>query len=170
MTELWLVISLVAGFAGYAFLYLLYRLVWWHVEKLRVKVAPNRKLRNVVLRDKPPFLLQFRDLSVKGRVDRISGDIRGGTLTLILGQSGSGKSSLLGALIGAISCEGEVRINGHLCQLSDHGIRANIGFVPQADVVWRLSSCMFFSFHNVLSRCSRLFRPRKIFAFAQTYD
>lgn len=60
--------------------------------------------------------LRFHDLSVAGRLSDVSGELRTGSLTLLLGRPGSGKSALLQALAGraGVAMSGEVRYNGVL--------------------------------------------------------
>jgi ABC-type multidrug transport system fused ATPase/permease subunit len=64
-----------------------------------------------------------------------------GELVLLLGQVGSGKSSLLGALAGLVSSTGEIRWNGHL--LRDHQADLRPGRVAHVAQVPRVLSGTF---------------------------
>ena len=89
--------------------------------------------------------LCFKDLSLSveiGKkkvnvVDRVSGRIRGKTMTALMGGSGAGKTSLLNALCGRAhygETTGEIYLNGHKIDLQKH--IDCIGFVPQDDIVY----------------------------------
>ncbi|HEX3221983.1 MAG TPA: ABC transporter ATP-binding protein [Nocardioides sp.] len=64
-----------------------------------------------------------------------------GELVLLLGQVGSGKSSLLGALAGLVSSTGEIRWNGHA--LADHEADLRPGRVAHVAQVPRVLSGTF---------------------------
>jgi ATP-binding cassette subfamily C protein CydD len=61
-----------------------------------------------------PASLVFSDVRIRydGRpaVDRFSADVRPGRLTVLSGPSGSGKSSLVAALLGFVTFDGDIRI------------------------------------------------------------
>ncbi|KAL7544721.1 hypothetical protein ACHAWF_008084 [Thalassiosira exigua] len=70
-------------------------------------------------------------------VDDVTGRLRSGTMTAVMGGSGSGKSSLLNALCGRAfygKVTGNVKINGNDSLIEDH--KPVIGFVPQDDIVY----------------------------------
>src|SRR4029079_8250439 len=64
-----------------------------------------------------------------------------GELVLLLGQVGSGKSSLLGALAGLVTSTGEIRWNGRL--LDDHEADLRPGRVAHVAQVPRVLSGTF---------------------------
>lgn len=70
-------------------------------------------------------------------LEGVSGELRPGTVTAIMGPSGAGKTVLLTTLLQRIdpswNVEGAVRINGGKIQLPE--LRSFIGFVPQDDVL-----------------------------------
>mmetsp|Transcript_27613 Transcript_27613/g.55261 ORF Transcript_27613/g.55261 Transcript_27613/m.55261 type:complete len:1005 (-) Transcript_27613:1103-4117(-) len=88
--------------------------------------------------------VEFIDLSLSVRVsgetvrvvDRASGKLREGTLTAVMGGSGTGKTSLLNALSGRAyygEVTGSILINGRNGRIEDH--KHLVGFVPQDDFV-----------------------------------
>lgn len=84
-------------------------------------------------------------LVLRGRtiLDRISGALAPGQVTVILGPNGAGKSSLLSCLSGLRRpTNGEVRLDGRLLQLYTHQERARaIGLLPQrAEVHWDITA------------------------------
>jgi ATP-binding cassette, subfamily B, bacterial len=68
-------------------------------------------------------------------------DVTPGELILLLGQVGSGKSSLLGALAGLVTSTGEIRWNGKV--LDDHQADLRPGRVAQVSQVPRVLSGTF---------------------------
>jgi ABC-type multidrug transport system ATPase subunit len=70
-------------------------------------------------------------------VDKVTGRLRAGTMTALMGGSGAGKSSLLNALCGRAfygETSGTILVNGHLSTIEEH--RDSVGFVPQDDIVY----------------------------------
>jgi ABC-type multidrug transport system ATPase subunit/Ca2+-binding EF-hand superfamily protein len=70
-------------------------------------------------------------------VDDVSGRVRKGTMTALMGGSGAGKTSLLNALCGRAyygEVQGDVFINGQKATIEDFA--DSIGFVPQDDIVF----------------------------------
>lgn len=70
-------------------------------------------------------------------VDKVSGRIRAGTMTALMGGSGAGKTSLLNALCGRAfygEVTGTVKVNGHKTSIEEHS--SAVGFVPQDDIVY----------------------------------
>jgi ABC-type multidrug transport system ATPase subunit/Ca2+-binding EF-hand superfamily protein len=70
-------------------------------------------------------------------VDDVSGRVRKGTMTALMGGSGAGKTSLLNALCGRAyygEVQGDVFINGQKASVEDFA--DSIGFVPQDDIVF----------------------------------
>ncbi|KAF8080024.1 hypothetical protein N665_0980s0008 [Sinapis alba] len=86
--------------------------------------------------------LSFQDLTLtlksngKHLLRCVTGTMKPGRITAVMGPSGAGKTSLLSALAGkAVGCNlsGLMLINGK--QLSIHSYKKIIGFVPQDDIV-----------------------------------
>ncbi|CAH8283799.1 unnamed protein product [Eruca vesicaria subsp. sativa] len=86
--------------------------------------------------------LSFKDLTLtlksngKHLLRCVTGTMKPGRITAVMGPSGAGKTSLLSALAGkAVGCNlsGLILINGK--QLSIHSYKKIIGFVPQDDIV-----------------------------------
>ncbi|KAL0661473.1 hypothetical protein Bca4012_098310 [Brassica carinata] len=86
--------------------------------------------------------LSFQDLTLtlksngKHLLRCVTGTMKPGRITAVMGPSGAGKTSLLSALAGkAVGCNlsGLLLINGK--QLSIHSFKKIIGFVPQDDIV-----------------------------------
>jgi ABC-type multidrug transport system fused ATPase/permease subunit len=70
-------------------------------------------------------------------VNKVSGRLRGKTMTALMGGSGAGKTSLLNALCGRAhygETSGTIFINGHETEIQKHV--DCIGFVPQDDIVY----------------------------------
>ncbi|KAL0298777.1 UNVERIFIED_CONTAM: ABC transporter G family member 24 [Sesamum radiatum] len=97
---------------------------------------------NKETRKRPLIEIAFRDLTVtlkgkhKNLLRCVTGRIRPGRITAIMGPSGAGKTTFLSALAGkAVGCtvNGLILINGKT--VSIHSYRKIIGFVPQDDIV-----------------------------------
>ncbi|XP_041998927.1 ABC transporter G family member 24-like [Salvia splendens] len=93
-------------------------------------------------RKRPLIEIAFRDLNVslKGKhktlLRCVTGKIKPGRITAIMGPSGAGKTTFLSALAGkAVGCmvNGMILVNGK--SVSIHCYRRIIGFVPQDDIV-----------------------------------
>ncbi|KAG7595104.1 ABC-2 type transporter [Arabidopsis thaliana x Arabidopsis arenosa] len=102
-----------------------------------VKMATNSETRK-----RPLMELSFKDLTLtlksngKQVLRCVTGSMKPGRITAVMGPSGAGKTSLLSALAGkAVGCKlsGLILINGK--QESIHSYKKIIGFVPQDDVV-----------------------------------
>ena len=89
--------------------------------------------------------LCFKDLSLSIKlgtksvdvVKKVTGRLRGKTMTALMGGSGAGKTSLLNALCGRAhygETTGTVYLNGHETEIQKHV--DCIGFVPQDDIVY----------------------------------
>lgn len=97
---------------------------------------------NTEIRKRPLIEIAFRDVTVtlKGKhkniLRSVTGKIKPGRITAIMGPSGAGKTTFLSALAGkAVGCtvHGMILINGK--SVSIHSYRKIIGFVPQDDIV-----------------------------------
>jgi len=89
--------------------------------------------------------ISFKDLSLSIKlgkktvdvVNKVTGRIRGKTMTALMGGSGAGKTSLLNALCGRAhygETTGTIYLNGHDTNIQKHV--DCIGFVPQDDIVY----------------------------------
>ncbi|KAJ3308985.1 hypothetical protein HDU76_003758, partial [Blyttiomyces sp. JEL0837] len=85
--------------------------------------------------------LEFKELKLSlggGRtiLEGVSGEIKAGRMTAIIGPSGAGKTTFMNVLMGKISrTGGEILVNGAPAEL--HRFRKLIGYVPQEDIMLR---------------------------------
>lgn len=87
-------------------------------------------------------MLAAHDITVAGRLERVSATCQPGQITAICGPNGAGKSSLLAALAGLLAPTfGEVTLDSQGIATMPHTARARaIGYLPQAgEVAWNLS-------------------------------
>ncbi|KAL3838307.1 hypothetical protein ACJIZ3_022898 [Penstemon smallii] len=91
---------------------------------------------------RPPIEISFRDLTVslkqtkKHLLQSLTGEIKPGRITALMGPSGAGKTTLLSALAGkTVGCTitGLILINGKMEPIRSY--KKIVGFVPQDDVV-----------------------------------
>ncbi|TCD05575.1 ABC transporter ATP-binding protein [Erythrobacteraceae bacterium CFH 75059] len=83
--------------------------------------------------------LEARELSVPGRLERVTLPLRGGRVTAICGPNGAGKSTLLQALAGLLPpAAGTVLLDGEpLCALDPRRRAQAVGYLPQgAEIAW----------------------------------
>lgn len=105
-------------------------------------------VNNLFNRSKITTVIEWSNLSltINGKVifENISGCIRSGELSAILGPSGSGKSSLLNVLSGRIGfkkgteIKGEIKVNG--IKINPLSFRKNIAYVMQEDTLYPTST------------------------------
>ncbi len=84
-----------------------------------------------------PVVAELRGLRVRYRevtaVDGVDLDLHGGTTVALMGRNGSGKSSLLWALQGAVASSGRIRVNGSdPRRVDDDEARRLVSLVPQS--------------------------------------
>jgi len=86
-------------------------------------------------------MLEVSNLTLASRLDGISAALEPAAITAICGPNGAGKSSLLEALAGLVTVEGEVRLDGApLAALHPRERARRIGYLPQVgEVAWDLS-------------------------------
>ncbi|KAL3834153.1 hypothetical protein ACJIZ3_008889 [Penstemon smallii] len=129
----------------------IFKYAYAQLEKEKAQQQQNKDLTfsgvismavNKETRKRPLIEIAFRDVTVtlKGKhknfLRSVTGKIRPGRITAIMGPSGAGKTTFLSALAGkAVGCtvSGTVLINGKT--VSIHSYRKIIGFVPQDDIV-----------------------------------
>jgi len=76
--------------------------------------------------------LALRELTVPGRLNRVSFGLRPGTLTVVVGPNGTGKSTLLQAAAGLLPASGEIEWEGQPLRRIDVVERARrLAWVPQ---------------------------------------
>ncbi|PON68005.1 Phosphonate C-P lyase system [Trema orientale] len=102
-----------------------------------IKMATHNKIRK-----QPLIEISFKDLTLTLKAKKkhllrcVTGSIKPGRITSVMGPSGAGKTTFLSALAGkAIGCNvsGLILINGR--DESIHSYKKIIGFVPQDDIV-----------------------------------
>ena len=100
------------------------RAVGWTEVPLSVREARRRVLAEGLLPTPPPpraaestpVVLRATDVEVRfGDLTAVRGvdlDLRAGTVKALMGRNGAGKSSLLWALQGALTCAGHIEVDG----------------------------------------------------------
>ncbi|KAL2525868.1 ABC transporter G family member 24 [Abeliophyllum distichum] len=129
----------------------IFKYAYSQLEKEKAQQQQNKNLTfsgvismamNNDTRKRPLIEIAFRDLTVtlKGKnkilLRSITGKIRPGRITAVMGPSGAGKTTFLSALAGkAVGCmvTGMVLVNGKSGSI--HSYRKIVGFVPQDDIV-----------------------------------
>ncbi|KAI3458951.1 hypothetical protein Pfo_015614 [Paulownia fortunei] len=129
----------------------IFKYAYSQLEKEKAQQQQNKNLTfsgvismatNKETRKRPLIEIAFRDLTVtlkgkhKNLLRSVTGKIRPGRITAIMGPSGAGKTTFLSALAGkAVGCmvNGMILINAKA--VSIHSYRKIIGFVPQDDIV-----------------------------------
>ncbi|CAN8321649.1 unnamed protein product [Cochlearia groenlandica] len=129
----------------------IFKYAYDRIEKEKAMEQENKELTfsgivnmatNSDKRKRPLVELSFKDLTLtlksngKHVLRCVTGTMKPGRITAVMGPSGAGKTSLLSALAGkAVGCKfsGLLLINGK--QESIHSYKKIIGFVPQDDVV-----------------------------------
>ncbi|MCG6201817.1 ABC transporter ATP-binding protein [Psychromonas antarctica] len=84
-------------------------------------------------------LVQVTDLSKQYHsvmaVKDISFELRGGQVLGLLGHNGAGKSSLIGALLGALSCQGDIQVCG-LNPLNQHAqLMQHLAYISDVNIL-----------------------------------
>ncbi|KAL0407094.1 UNVERIFIED_CONTAM: ABC transporter G family member 28 [Sesamum latifolium] len=129
----------------------IFRYAYSQLEKEKAQQQQNRDLSfsaavsmaiNGETRSRPTIEIAFRDLMVtlkekkKHLLRSVTGEIRPGRITALMGPSGAGKTTLLSALAGkTVGCSiaGLILINGKVESIRSY--KKIVGFVPQDDVV-----------------------------------
>ena len=85
-------------------------------------------------------LVQATGLAMAGRLELANLELKGGTLTCLIGPNGSGKTSLLHALAGIGRSSGMTRIDGTALRSAPPGLRPRLAtYLPASrDVRWPL--------------------------------
>ncbi|MGC3995838.1 MAG: ATP-binding cassette domain-containing protein [Propionicimonas sp.] len=127
------------------------RIVGWGGVPLSVRDARRRALAEDIVPSTPepasgptgPVALSARGVDVRyGALTAVAGvdlDLHGGQVTALLGRNGAGKSSLLWALQGALTCAGEITVGERdPRRLSAAQARRLVTLVPQtaADLLY----------------------------------
>ena len=127
-----------------------------------IKMATNPENKR-----RPPIEVSFKDLNLtlktknKHLLRCVTGNIKPGRITAVMGPSGAGKTTFLSALAGkAIGCKttGSILINGRNESILSY--KRIMGFVPQDDIVhgnltveenlWFSANCRYFNLSSLL--------------------
>ncbi|XP_051120137.1 ABC transporter G family member 24-like [Andrographis paniculata] len=129
----------------------IFKYAYSQLEKEKAQQQQNKNLTfsgvltmatNNVVQKRRLIEISFRDLTVtlkhkhKKLLRSVTGKIKPGRITAVMGPSGAGKTTFLSALAGkTVGCtvSGTILINGKT--VSIHSYRKIIGFVPQDDIV-----------------------------------
>jgi len=110
-------------------------------------MSSGRESFELTMLEKKTFTIDFEfdSLSLTLKSDEtkqvlsgVTGSIKSGRVTAIMGPSGAGKTTFLSTLSGKAYygiTEGNVKINGSIAQISDY--KQVVGFVPQEDTMHR---------------------------------
>jgi ABC-type multidrug transport system ATPase subunit len=77
-----------------------------------------------------------------------------GEAVALWGANGAGKSTLLKAMLGLVSCQGEIVINGQNVARAGKGVRRQVGYVPQEMAFYDERVRATLSFYAQLKRIS----------------
>lgn len=129
-----------------------------------IKMATDTRIRK-----RPLIEISFKDLTLTLKAKNkhilrcVTGKIKPGRITAVMGPSGAGKTTFLSAIAGkAIGCNvtGSILINGK--NESIHSYKKIIGFVPQDDIVhgnltveenlWFSARCRYVVPHSTLCK------------------
>ncbi|XP_027366945.1 ABC transporter G family member 28-like [Abrus precatorius] len=129
----------------------IFKYAYAQLEKEKAQQQENKKLSfsgvikmatNTEKRKRPLIEISFKDLTLTLKAQNkhilryVTGKIKPGRITAVMGPSGAGKTTFLSALAGkAFGClvTGSILINGR--NESIHSFKKITGFVPQDDVV-----------------------------------
>ncbi|KAF5729490.1 ABC transporter G family member 24-like isoform X1 [Tripterygium wilfordii] len=129
----------------------IFKYAYTQLEKEKARQQENKNLTfsgvvsmatNDEIKRRPLIEISFKDLTLtlkannKNLLRCLTGKVKPGRITAVMGPSGAGKTSFLSALAGkAIGCRttGLILINGK--NESIHSYKKIIGFVPQDDIV-----------------------------------
>ncbi|KAG4908110.1 hypothetical protein JHK84_056635 [Glycine max] len=129
----------------------IFKYAYSQLEKEKAEQQENKKLTfsgvikmatNTEKRKRPLMEISFKDLTLTLKAQNkhilryVTGKIKPGRITAVMGPSGAGKTTFLSALAGkALGCSvtGSIFINGR--NESIHSFKKITGFVPQDDVV-----------------------------------
>ncbi|KAK7279629.1 hypothetical protein RJT34_24684 [Clitoria ternatea] len=129
----------------------IFKYAYTQLEKEKAQQQENKKLTfsgvikmatNTEKRKRPLIEISFKDLTLTLKAQNkhilrcVTGKIKPGRITAVMGPSGAGKTTFLSALAGkAFGClvTGSILINGR--NESIHSYKKITGFVPQDDVV-----------------------------------
>lgn len=129
----------------------MFRFAYAQIEKEKAQQQENKNLTfsgvismatNPEIKKRPLIEISFKDLTLTLKTKKkhilrcVTGNIKPGRITAVMGPSGAGKTSLLSALAGkTVGCKrsGSILINGK--NDSIHSYKKITGFVPQDDIV-----------------------------------
>ncbi|KAI8837552.1 P-loop containing nucleoside triphosphate hydrolase protein [Chytridium lagenaria] len=90
----------------------------------------------------------------KNILQGVTGEIKSGRMTAIMGPSGAGKTTFMNVLMGKVSrTGGHLEINGSLSEI--HKFKKIIGYVPQEDTMLRELTCKEVVMHSARCRLPR---------------
>lgn len=154
----------------------IFKYAYSQLEKEKAQQQENKKLTfsgvikmatNTERRKRPLIEISFKDLTLTLKAQNkhilryVTGKIKPGRITAVMGPSGAGKTTFLSALAGkALGCSvtGSILINGR--NESIHSFKKITGFVPQDDVVhgnltveenlWFSAQCRYITLFDIL--------------------
>ena len=155
----------------------IFKYAYSQLEKEKAQQQENKSLTfsgvikmatNTEKKKRPLIEISFKDLTLTLKAQNkhilrcVTGKIKPGRITAVMGPSGAGKTTFLSALAGkAFGClvTGSILINGR--NESIHSFKRIIGFVPQDDIVhgnltveenlWFSAQCRYISLLDILT-------------------
>lgn len=90
---------------------------------------------------------RFKDIKA---VDCVSFNVKKGEAVALLGANGAGKSTLIKCILGLLSFEGEITLNGLNVEKSSKEAKSLIGYVPQEPVFYDMRALDILEFFGAI--------------------